>query len=113
MAPPALRNGHSSINALLNDPEPSPPHPTLIVDEEQLRDLQTRLTFGTQDCSVEELEQINASLMYTIWQNRSDWDRERVATAVLTVFDETRKAMSSELEHHNLSGIREHSQYLS
>jgi len=102
MAPPAARNAHSSINALLNDPESSPPR--LILDEEKLHDLRMRLTSDTQDFSVEQLEQVNASLMYTIWQKRSDWNRKRVTTAVLTTFEAKLAEMATAPVTHSEEG---------
>jgi len=81
-----MRNGQSSINALLNNPESSSP-PQLDVDPVRLHDLKIRLATSTQGLSVEQLEQINATLMHTIWQNRSDWNRKRVTQIVLETFE--------------------------
>jgi len=83
MGPPATRNGQSSINDILNASSP----PQLEIDTVRLDDLKHRLASDTHGLSVEQLEQINASLMHTIWMNRSNWNRTRVTKDVLDAFE--------------------------
>ncbi|KAL1960787.1 hypothetical protein VTO42DRAFT_6617 [Malbranchea cinnamomea] len=66
----------------------NPPHPDLIVDEEHIGKLHSQLTSRTSGCSVEQLEQINASLMDCIWKTRDQWNRMAVVKAVQDTFND-------------------------
>lgn len=97
-APPRLppsRSKPASMANILND---SPIEPTssqassqkdLIVDDQWLDELLTRLTEGSSGCSIEQLEQINRELMETLWKWRGEYNRTKVAFALTTVFNET------------------------
>jgi hypothetical protein len=97
-APPRLppsRPKPASMANILND---SPIEPTssqvssqkdLIVDDQWLDELLTRLTEGSSGCSIEQLEQINRELMETLWKWRGEYNRTKVAFALTTVFNET------------------------
>lgn len=81
MAPPRHT---SNLGAILNDEEPKP---QLILDEEQLAEFHQQLVGATSGCSLEQLEQINASLMDAIWKNRNDYNRNRVLHEVQAAFN--------------------------
>ncbi|KAI1917163.1 TAT-binding protein-like protein 7, AAA ATPase [Ophidiomyces ophidiicola] len=68
--------------------EDEPEHPELIVDDSLVEQLHAEFTAKTAGFSVEDLEQINTSLMDCIWNMRGEWDRRRVAEAVHDAFDE-------------------------
>jgi hypothetical protein len=81
MAPPRHT---SNLGAILNDEEPKP---QLILDEPQLVAFHQMLVNATSGCSLEQLEQINASLMDAIWKNRSDYNRNVVLHKVQDAFN--------------------------
>jgi len=75
----------SSVQSLLNNEDPSP---SLIIDHQYVEQLHQQLTQRTSGCSVEQLEQINTSLMDCIWKMRGEWNRTKVAGAVKDTFNE-------------------------
>ena len=104
MAPPP--NRRSSITALLNDPageasdgndasgQPScdePKQPRLVVDQDSFNKFHEQLVKSSSGLSVEQLEQVNASMMDIIWRQRSDWNRLHVLYAVQGAFNDTIK----------------------
>ena len=98
-APPRLtsttKTRPASMANILND---SPVEPTssqassqkdIIIDEFFVEDLLRRLTEGSSGCSIEQLEQINRELMETLWRMRGEYNRNKVAAALVAVFNET------------------------
>jgi SpoVK/Ycf46/Vps4 family AAA+-type ATPase len=81
MAPPRHT---SNLGAILNDEEPKP---LLLLDEAQLVAFHQSLVTATSGCSLEQLEQINASLMDAIWRNRTDYNRNVVLHKVQDAFN--------------------------
>ncbi|KAF2132214.1 AAA-domain-containing protein [Dothidotthia symphoricarpi CBS 119687] len=76
----------TNLGEILNDE--NPPQPVLILDDTQLHDLHSNLATNTSGCSLEQLEQINASLMEAIWTHRRDYNRNRVVQRVTDAFNE-------------------------
>ncbi|OAX83061.1 hypothetical protein ACJ72_02579 [Emergomyces africanus] len=60
----------------------------LIVDEHRLEALHQTFTQRTNGLSVEQLEQVNTSLMDCVWRMRGEWNRVEVAEAVEQTFEE-------------------------
>lgn len=103
MAPPPHRR--SSIAALLNNPageesggndstsaQPScdeSKQPRLVVDQTSFNKFHEKLVKNSSGLSVEQLEQVNASMMDVIWRERGDWNRLHVLYAVQNAFNET------------------------
>jgi hypothetical protein len=102
MAPPPHRR--SSITALLNNPgqdgsgdsneaQPSCEEPkkqkSLVIDENSFNKFHEELVKRSSGLSVEQLEQVNASMMDVIWKGRGNWNRLHVMYAVLEAFNET------------------------
>jgi SpoVK/Ycf46/Vps4 family AAA+-type ATPase len=81
MAPPRHT---SNLGAILNVDEPKP---QLLLDEAQLVAFHQSLVTATSGCSLEQLEQINASLMDAIWKNRTDYNRNVVLHKVQDAFN--------------------------
>lgn len=83
----------TSIQALLNSPTtvaaPPAPHPDFILDAAFIAGLHEEFTRRTSGCSIEQLEQVNTALMDSIWKQRGEWNRTKVATEVSRVFNET------------------------
>lgn len=75
----------ASIHSLLNDVAP----PTLIADDSLLTSMLPTMVDLTKTCSVEQLEQLNSSLMDYTWRTRGDWNRTKVITTAIDVFRET------------------------
>jgi ATPase family AAA domain-containing protein 2 len=99
-APPHAAHRHSvtDINSLLNQDADnsadraakiSAAQPRFIIDQGSLNALREALTKKTSGMSVEQLEQINASLMAVIWDKRGEWNRNHVVKAVEDAFNET------------------------
>ena len=89
-AVPTFPRERSSINALLND-APAParsqtslavPHPPLRIDDVFNNQLLVCMVSYTDDCSVEQLEQVYSAMMNQIWTCRGEWDRGKVARDV-------------------------------
>lgn len=86
MPAPAVPRGPSAITAILNDRDEEP-HPQLLLDEQQLTALHELLVASSSGCSLEQLEQINATLMETIWEDRREWNRNKVVHHVGEAFN--------------------------
>lgn len=91
---------HQSIHALLNNEDG---HQPLTIDHESIRKLHNDLTQRSSGCSVEQLEQINTSLMDCVWKMRGDWNRTKVAHAVARTFNEVLDDMQSMQEFGSIS----------
>lgn len=85
MAAPVPPRHTSNLGAILNDEEDKP---RLLLDEAQLNAFHQMLVTNTSGCSLEQLEQINATLMDAIWQNRADYNRNVVLHRVQDAFNE-------------------------
>ena len=94
---PISRSNPTSMSHILND---SPVEQTssqvssekdLIVDHQWFDELLTRLTEGSSGLNVEQLEQLNRELMETLWKERGEWNRSKVAYLLTKVFNETVK----------------------
>lgn len=84
--PPNLAN-------LMNSPvEPSPSQSSslkeLVIDEAKLEETLNELTKRTSGCTIEQLEQINRELMDTLWKTRGEYNRTKVGTQILAVFND-------------------------
>jgi hypothetical protein len=84
----------SAMANILNDSPIEPPSQAssekeIITDEFFLQDLLKRLTEGSSGCSIEQLEQINRELMTTLWEQRGEYNRNRVAAKLVDVFNAT------------------------
>jgi SpoVK/Ycf46/Vps4 family AAA+-type ATPase len=55
------------------------PHEPFVLDLQVVERLHTQLTLSTSGFSVEQLEQINTSLMDYVWRKRGEWNRTHVA----------------------------------
>ena len=80
-APPAHK---SNIVDILAEPQPEP---QLILDEESLQQLHRKLVSASSGCSLEQLEQVNAALMDSIWAHRREYNRNKVISAVADAFN--------------------------
>jgi SpoVK/Ycf46/Vps4 family AAA+-type ATPase len=85
MAAPAAPRHTSNLGAILNDEEPKQ---QLLLDDLQLIAFHQMLVGKTSGCSLEQLEQINASLMDAIWKNRTEYNRNVVLHRVQDAFNE-------------------------
>ncbi|EEH33623.1 suppressor protein of bem1/bed5 double mutants [Paracoccidioides lutzii Pb01] len=80
----------SRVRELLNDDGTTQHQPAgkLIVDNHRFESLHQTFTQRTNGLSVEQLEQINTSLMDCVWRMRGEWNRLEVAEAVEQTFEE-------------------------
>lgn len=70
------------------EPTRSPtPLPDFHVDEESLLNLQHQLKTRTNQLSVEQLEQLRATCLSSIWHHRTEWDRDSLIQELLNVLD--------------------------
>ncbi|PIG69067.1 AAA family ATPase [Aspergillus arachidicola] len=81
-----------NLHSILNDEDHSP---KLIVDSEYVQNLHEQLTQRTSGCSVEQLEQINTSLMDYLWRTRGEWNRSKVAAGIRDSFNEILEDMQA------------------
>lgn len=96
MAPPAPPPPHpsGSISAILNNPSGTPqdhdsaPAPLLVLDDASVNAFQHQLVNMSSGLSVEQLEQVNASMMEVIWKDRMNWNRLHVLKKVQDAFNE-------------------------
>jgi ATPase family AAA domain-containing protein 2 len=94
MPPPATTTRQSSINNLLNDPAaeaPRRPVTRVILDWDLVTKFHEELVSRSSGLSVEQLEQVNASMMDAIWRGRGNWNRNWVMREVKDAFNETVK----------------------
>ncbi|KAJ4374129.1 TAT-binding protein-like protein 7, AAA ATPase [Neocucurbitaria cava] len=84
MPAPAPPRHTTNLADILNEEEPKP---QLILDETMLTELHRNLVSSTSGCSLEQLEQINASLMDAIWKHRADYNRNVVLQQVKEAFN--------------------------
>ncbi|KAE8408794.1 hypothetical protein BDV37DRAFT_278799 [Aspergillus pseudonomiae] len=82
----------ANLHSILNDEDRSP---KLIVDLEYVQNLHEQLTQRTSGCSVEQLEQINTSLMDYLWRTRGEWNRSKVAAGIRDSFNEILEDMQA------------------
>jgi hypothetical protein len=89
MAPPPHR---ASIHNLLNSntpEEPPLPPPTYMLEDRLAEQLHRELVARSSGLTVEQLEQVNASIMDAIYTTRESWNRNVVVTAVSDAFNAT------------------------
>ena len=88
MGPPPTHR--ASIHNLLNDTDapPEEPAPTLVIEEKLCERLHNELIKRSSGLSVEQLEQVNASIMEAIYETRGVWNRNVVIKAVSDAFNE-------------------------
>lgn len=87
----------TSINALLNDPADVesrnnytvPQLSRVIVDDDSFISLHKELATRSSGLSVEQLEQVMASLMDAVWRTRGEWNRSVVYKAAMKAFNAT------------------------
>lgn len=90
---PQQQQNHT-INSLLNNEEDKASS-ELVLDHEYVQQLHDQLTQRTSGCSVEQLEQINTCLMECVWKMRGEWDRTRMAIAIIEAFNDVLDDMQS------------------
>jgi hypothetical protein len=89
MAPPPHR---ASIHNLLNSNTPEEPvlqHSAYMLEERFAEQLHRELVSRSSGLTVEQLEQVNASIMGAIYNTRELWNRNLVITAVTEAFNAT------------------------
>ncbi|KAF5863427.1 hypothetical protein ETB97_010189 [Aspergillus alliaceus] len=82
----------ANLQSILNNEDSTP---TLILDSDYVQNLHEQLTQRTSGCSVEQLEQINTSLMDYLWRTRGEWNRSKVAAGIRDTFNEILEDMQA------------------
>lgn len=85
------------VKAVATPPSANTPHPPLSYDESKLQALQKELLESTSTFTVEQLEQLRASLFSIIWNRRSEWEKNASLTELL----KTVKEISEEVNAFN------------
>jgi ATPase family AAA domain-containing protein 2 len=70
--------------SLLNNAEPP-----YLLDESLLEQFNLELVTRSSGLSVEQLEQVNAALMDSVWKEKGEWNRNSVMRVVKEVFNQT------------------------
>ncbi|KAG8735056.1 hypothetical protein FRC10_011021 [Ceratobasidium sp. 414] len=65
--------------------QPQEPPPVFQVDESSLRALEDQLVHSTEILNVEQLEQLRALCLNTIWRHRGDWSRDAMLGQLMAV----------------------------
>lgn len=91
-AEPSKQPSHSATN-LQTPPKIPDVYPNVVLNPEYIESLHSALTQKTSGFSVEQLEQINTSLMDCVWRMRGEWDRNRMTAIVIETFNEVLKDM--------------------
>lgn len=60
-----------------------------IVHDEEIRAFHAEMVDRTSGCTIEQLEQINQALMDSMWATKHEWNRMKVLSQLVTVFNET------------------------
>jgi hypothetical protein len=92
-APPPKSKSTAALANILNDPAEPPSSQTssqkdIILDENFVNGLLETFTMKSSGCSIEQLEQVNRELMNTLWEMRGEYNRTKVGTKLLAVFNE-------------------------
>lgn len=82
----------ANLQTLLNTEDTSP---KVALNPEYIENLHSQLTQRTSGCSVEQLEQINTSLMDYVWRMRGEWDRNKMTAGVIETFNDVLEDMQS------------------
>lgn len=90
-----LPQQNHTINSLLNNDDKTGSLEQLVIDHQYIQQLHDQLTHRTSGCSVEQLEQINTSLMDCVWKMRGEWNRTRVAYSLIEEFNNVLEDMQS------------------
>jgi ATPase family AAA domain-containing protein 2 len=90
---------NSALDDILN-PAPSPTKSTNLIlpDESIVSRVLEQLADGTSGLTIEQMEQVNSTLMDCIWRTRGEWNRNVVCDALAKVFNETLEDMNAEQE---------------
>lgn len=89
MAPPPHRASiHNILNTNAPD-EPTQPPSVYVLEERFAEQLHRELVTKSSGLTVEQLEQVNASIMDAIYSTREQWNRNMVIKAVSEAFNET------------------------
>jgi hypothetical protein len=91
---PETTRRHYSIHELLGSTDRGRGQ-NLIVDNGYIDSFHHQLTQRTSGLSVEQLEQINTSLMDSVWKMRGEWNRNRVAKTIIDTFNSVLEDMQS------------------
>lgn len=62
---------------------PTPPLPDFHVSPELVSSLRQLLTSDTTGLTIEQLEQLRATCLGTVWRHRKDWDRDELVSELL------------------------------
>lgn len=91
------------------EPESEPvPEPPLLLSEDLLAKFSKKLVSSSKGLSIERIEQVNSSLIDTLWSLRLDWDRNSIIARLEEQLEVILKAIKSSNERQNeLDGVDE------
>ncbi|KLO08586.1 AAA-domain-containing protein [Schizopora paradoxa] len=67
---------------------PTPPPPTFTISDDLVVSLETSFVEHTSHLSVEQLEQLRATCLGSIWRHRQEWDRDALVRELMGVITE-------------------------
>lgn len=88
-----------------NVPSPSPPPkplPPLVLSDELVAEFSTKLVSLTKNLSIERIEQVNSTLIDTLWSLRHEWDRNSIIVRLETKLEQIIGAISDSQEKQNV-----------
>lgn len=83
---------------LVEERSPSPPLPDFYVSEELMSQLEKCLTNATTNLNVEQLEQLRATCLGTVWRHRTEWDRDALVHGLQSIVKEFMAVVDADLE---------------
>lgn len=95
------------VRAIATPPSANTPHPPLSFDETKQQALQKELLESTSTFTVEQLEQLRASLFSIIWNRRSEWEKNASLTELLNTVKEISKEVNAFNEEERKQDIEE------
>ena len=86
--PSPLAAGPSTPVAMVVERSPTPPLPDFHVDESLVATLKVVLKERTAGLSIEQLEQLRATCLGSVWRARKEWDRDSLVKNLLVDVEE-------------------------
>lgn len=82
-ADPPVKEGTPVPTPPPRTPTPPPVYPAFVVPSQELEQLGNALKHSTSSLNVEELEQLRAMLLDSVWRMRTEWDRTQLVGDML------------------------------
>ncbi|KXN88360.1 hypothetical protein AN958_00010 [Leucoagaricus sp. SymC.cos] len=72
----------------IEERSPTPPLPDFHIDETLLEEFNKQLTDTTASLNVEQLEQLRATCLGSVWRHRMEWERDGLVRELMELVRE-------------------------